>query len=264
MGNKTAIIVIWSLLLAAVTVLLGFVESSREEQLCTEISIEIDRSKQNFFIDEEDVSAMIQDEISSIVNRPLSELNSHDMEIQLNGHPSIKNAEVFKTIDGKLSVKIQQREPIMRVYSSNGDSYYLDKEGQLMPLSDKFTSRVMVANGFIYSPYNKFVGLSFAKELPDSITKRTQLDELFKYADFISKDPFWKAQIEQLHVNKDMDIELIPRVGNHRIVFGDANQIESKFEKLIVFYNKGLSNTGWNEYSVINLKYEGQVVCTKR
>ena len=61
-----------------------------------------------------------------------------------------------------------------------------------------------------------------------------------------------------------MDIELIPRVGNHTIVFGDANQIESKFEKLIVFYNKGLSNTGWNEYSVINLKYEGQVVCTKR
>tara|TARA_R110002049_G_scaffold6899_4_gene41983 strand:+ start:527 stop:1318 length:792 start_codon:yes stop_codon:yes gene_type:complete len=262
--NNTAKIVMWVLLLSAVTVLLGFVESSRSEQLCTEILIDIDRSKQNFFIDEEDIHSMIHHEVSAIVNRPLAELNSNDMELQLNGHPSIKNAEVFKTLDGKLSIKIKQREPIMRVYSSNGDSYYMDKEGQLMPLSDKFTSRVMVANGFIYSPYTKFVGLNFSEELPDSILKRTQLDELFKYADFISKDPFWKAQIEQLHVNKDMDIELIPRVGNHTIVFGDANHIESKFEKLIVFYNKGLSNTGWNEYSVINLKYEGQVVCTKR
>ncbi len=262
--SSTAKIVLWVVLLSALSALLGFVEGARGDQLCKEILIDIDRSKQNFFIDEEDIDAMIHHEVSAIVNRPLAELNSHDMERQLNGHPSIKNAEVFKTIDGKLSIKITQREPIMRVFSSNGDSYYLDKEGQLMPLSDQFTSRVMVANGFIYSPYSKNVGWSFSEELPDSIAQKTHLDELFSYAHFISNNPFWKAQIEQLHVNKDMDIELIPRVGNHRIVFGDARDIESKFEKLTVFYNKGLSNTGWNEYSVINLKYEGQVVCTKR
>jgi cell division protein FtsQ len=134
----------------------------------------------------------------------------------------------------------------------------------MMPLSDKYTARVLVANGFVYSPYSTYVMHDFSKKLPDSIAKKTLIDEVFKYATFINNHPFWKAQIEQLHVNKDMDIELIPRVGNHTIVFGNADNIESKFEKLIVFYNKGLSNTGWNEYSVINLKFKDQVVCTKR
>ena len=262
--NKTLKFVLWSLMGISMIVLLGFVEKARDQQTCTAVSIQIDRSEQNFFIDEEDVEAMIHEEVSAVINRPLVDLNSHQMEFQLNSHPAIQNAEVFKTLDGKLSVKVKQREPIVRVYSSNGDSYYIDKLGRMMPLSDKYTARVLVANGFVYSPYSTFVGVDFSKKLPDSIAKRTMVDEVYKYATFINNHPFWKAQIEQLHVNKDMDIELIPRVGNHRIVFGDADNIESKFEKLIVFYNKGLRNTGWNEYSVINLKFKDQVVCTKR
>lgn len=251
-------------MLLSVVVLLGFVEKSRNAQFCTSIYIDIDRKSQNFFIDEEDVEAIIHEETNAIVNTPLIDLNSNQMEYQLNNHPAIKNAEVYKNLDGILSIKVAQREPIVRVFSSNGDSFYIDKDGQLMPLSSKYTARVLIANGFIFSPYKTFVGMDFNKGINDSIAKKTLIDDVYKYAQFINDHPFWKSQIEQLHVNKEMDIELIPRVGNHRIVFGDATDIENKFEKLIVFYNKGLSKTGWNEYSVINLKYADQVVCTKR
>jgi cell division protein FtsQ len=98
----------------------------------------------------------------------------------------------------------------------------------------------------------------------DTIKKKLLIDDIFTMAEFIRKDELWKAQIEQLYVNKDFEIELIPRVGNHRIVVGDATNIKAKLNKLKIFYSKGLSKTGWNEYSVINLKFANQVVCKKR
>jgi cell division protein FtsQ len=103
-----------------------------------------------------------------------------------------------------------------------------------------------------------------AKSISDSLRNRVFIDDIFKMAEFIRTDPLWHAQIEQLYVNKELEIELIPRVGNHRIVVGDVVDIKKKLDKLKVFYAKGLSNTGWNEYSVINLKFADQVVCKKR
>ena len=67
-----------------------------------------------------------------------------------------------------------------------------------------------------------------------------------------------EAQIEQIAVNKLLEFELVPKVGNHKIVFGGIENLEGKFEKLMIFYKKGLSKTGWNEYSEINLKYKNQ------
>jgi len=52
-------------------------------------------------------------------------------------------------------------------------------------------------------------------------------------------------------------------LGNHTIVFGSADQIENKFEKLKTFYIKGLNAVGWEQYKKINLKYEGQIVAEK-
>ena len=74
---------------------------------------------------------------------------------------------------------------------------------------------------------------------------------------------FLKAQIEQVYVDKTGEFELFPRVGNHIIVFGNAEDIDKKFERLLIFYRNGLSKTGWNKYNVINIKYENQVVCSK-
>ena len=91
-----------------------------------------------------------------------------------------------------------------------------------------------------------------------------QLKSLFLLANFVEKNSFWKAQISQIFVNENGDFELTPRVGGHIIIFGSSANLEGKFENLMTFYKKGLRRTGWNEYSVINLKFKNQVVCTKR
>ena len=91
------------------------------------------------------------------------------------------------------------------------------------------------------------------------------LDELYAMANYINADKFWKSQIQQIYINDEKDMELVPLVGNHKIIFGDTANMDVKFKKLMTFYTQGLSYTGWwNKYSSINLKYKNQIVCTKK
>ncbi|MCK4747011.1 MAG: hypothetical protein KAT15_08250, partial [Bacteroidales bacterium] len=90
------------------------------------------------------------------------------------------------------------------------------------------------------------------------------MEDLLKMAGYIQSDPFWNSQIVQVYVNRKGEFELVPRVGSQIILFGDADKMESKFFKLRTLYREGFSRTGWNQYEVINLKYNNQVICTKR
>lgn len=251
------------LLSIGLVVILGFVGSVQNQKVCSDIKIEIDRSNGNFFVEEDDIYAMVYHEMDTVVGRPISAILTERLEYKINNHPSVANTEIYKTIDGILKIEVTQRTPIVRIFSFTGDSYYLDSTGKVMPPSDQYTSRVMVANGHIYDSFMDVNHLN-ARMVNDSIQNKILIDDIFTMAEFIRKDELWNAQIEQLYVNKDLEIELIPRVGNHRIVMGDAVDLQKKFNKLKIFYKKGLSKTGWNEYSVINLKFANQVVCKKR
>ena len=88
--------------------------------------------------------------------------------------------------------------------------------------------------------------------------------DIYKMALFIEEDPFWKAQVEQIWVDKDGEYKLTPRVGSHAIILGDADDLEGKFRKLYALYTHALNNLGWNRYTQINLKYKNQIVCTRR
>jgi cell division protein FtsQ len=175
---------------------------------------------------------------------------------------AVKNAEVFLSLQGVLTVTVEQRQPLVRVFNNRGESGYLDNLGHFMPLSHKYTARVLVANGH----YSDGLWAFDAKEVAenDSLTKVLVLDDVYRLASFIDKHPFWKAQINQVYYNRNHEFELIPRVGTHVILLGKAEQIEEKFGKLFAFYKKGLPYTDWNRYDHINLKYKNQVVCTKK
>lgn len=253
----------WVLLSLSIIAILGFVNYNQDQQICSDIEIRIDNSNGNFFVEEEDIFGMVYHEMDTVLGRPISAIAGERLEHKINNHPSVSNAEVYKTIDGILRVDVQQRTPIVRVFSTNGESYYLDSTSKVMPPSSQFTARVFVANGYIKDSFTQVSHLN-AKMINDTLKRSVMIDDIFKMAEFIRTDPLWHAQIEQLYVNKELEIELIPRVGNHRIVVGDAVNIKQKLDKLKVFYKKGLSKTGWNEYSIINLKFANQVVCKKR
>ena len=279
----------WIALLGGVTALVGFTQKQKGSQSLSTISIKIDKPATSRFVTTEDVKTLYSNLGYQFENQNLSDIDIHQLETLLKSNSSVEKAQVYHSLNGKLIVEIKERTPIIRLYNTQNESFYLDKFGSLMPLSNKYAARVLIANGAINIPFSTVHQLEhlesrlnklFRKQNTtaventqlitrlkleeENLTGAAQLKQLFDLARFISNDKFWNSQISQIFVNKNNDVEMIPRVGNHNIVLGEATDLEEKFQKLLIFYKKGLNNTGWNNYSAINLKYKNQVVCTKR
>ena len=135
-----------------------------------------------------------------------------------------------------------------------------------MPLSDKYTARVLVVNGNIHEPFvrrNMYTVKEIAKN--EIFKEVSMLDDIYEMATFIANDSVLSPLIQQLSITSEKEFEMFPAVGNHKIIFGEATNIEEKFEKLKLFYKEGLNKTdNWNKYAIVNLKYSNQVVCTKK
>jgi len=245
---------------------LGFVNKEQDELRCTSLEIDVNQDGDLFFLDKADIEKLIQSRGDSIIGEPKAKLNIPDLERALNSHADIANAEACVTIDGHVKVKVIQRRPIVRIFNGNGDSYYMDEVGKLMPLSDKYTAKVLVANGKIWETYGKYYKRTMEEIIADSAVRvNTMLDEIYAMATFIDANEFWRSQVQQIFINENKDMELVPMVGDQKIVFGDTTDMEEKFKKLQIFYTQGLNKTGWwNKYSIINLKFKNQIVCTKK
>jgi len=238
----------WLICLGGLVVLMGFIETKKAGVVCKAVNVYIPGAQ--YFIDKQEVDHILQVKNNALVGRHMENINIHELETRLKANPFIEFAKVYSDMDGVINVEISQRQPIMRVMNRYDQDFYIDQHGLKIPLSGNFTARVLVANGYIDELFANHVD-----------TLHTQVAaELYKTADFIRKDSLWNAQIAQIYVNKDHEIELIPRVGNNRILLGDADSLASKFHNLMVFYKKALPTVGWDTYKEINIKYANQVI----
>ncbi len=255
----------WALVITGFLVTVGFTENSQENMLCSEVSITIKGMADQAFVEKSDVLQTIHDKFGMLEGKSFNTINISLLENIIDNNPFVSHAEVFSTIDGKLNIEVVPRVPIVRIIDFSNSSFYIDEEGVCMPLSDKYSASVPVASGFIpgMDGLNK-VRVIGEKEIGDTAFHATKIEKVYLLAGYISRNEFWNAQVEQVYMNEEGEMELIPRVGNHTIVFGDEKQMDEKFKKLFLFYKEGLSKQGWDKYSTINLKYKDQVVCTKK
>ena len=98
----------------------------------------------------------------------------------------------------------------------------------------------------------------------DTSIKNSILKDIYYLVEYINDDSFWSAQIDQIYVDNNDEIDLIPRVGNQLIHLGSIENLEGKLRNLAELYDKVLPEVGWNKYSMINLEYKDQIVCKKR
>jgi cell division protein FtsQ len=247
-------------------VTLGFVRKEQAQKRATALDIQVKAGDENYFVTPADIRQMLTDKGDSIVHQPLSSIDIPSIERLINNNPSVETAEVFASVNGEVHIRATQRQPIARIFTLSGETYYIDRDGKLMPWSASYTANVVMVNGFINESYGNWYRYTI-KDIEASAPLReySVLDDIYRISDFIGKDAYRKSFIGQIYVNSAKEYELIPSIGTFRIVLGDSNDLEEKFKKLTVFCREGLRNTGaWNEYSVINLKYKNQIVCTKR
>lgn len=213
-------------------------------QVCSDMELVIKDEVYAGFITQKEVADILKKKGIYPVGKPMDRIRSKTLEQELAKHPLIDQVECYKTPSGKLCVKVSQRIPILRVMSANGDNYYLDNKGAVMPPDAKCVAHLAVVTG--------------------KVEKSFAMTDLYKFAVFLQKNKFWDMQIEQIHVLSGNNVELVPRVGDHIIYLGKLNDFERKLERVKIFYEKGLNKVGWNKYSRINVEFSNQIICTKR
>jgi len=241
----------WVVSLGGLVVLMSFIEVKKSEMVCKDVKIYIPGNQ--YFIDKQEVESILGVSSHNLIGRKMENINIHDLEKRLNANPFIETAKVYADMDGIINIEISQRQPVLRVMNQFDQDFYVDQHGLKIPLSANFTARVLAANGFIEEPFG-----GRTDTLHTALAK-----DIFKTLQFIRKDSLWDAQIAQIYVNKNHEIELIPRVGNQRILLGNADSLETKFHNLRIFYKQALPQVGWDAYKMINIKYANQVIGIK-
>ncbi|MDR1729478.1 MAG: cell division protein FtsQ/DivIB [Prevotellaceae bacterium] len=214
-----------------------------DKQACNNVVVVIKDSAQLRFISKKEIMLYLAQKELNPIGKNMQTVQTEGIEKLLKRQPRIKNAECYKTPSGTVYIEITQREPILRVMNS-GRSYYVDREGEIMPVSSSFAAYVPIVTGAVNEEFAK--------------------GPLYDFALYLRRNAFWNAQIEQIHVDYSEEVELIPRVGNQIILLGKLDNYEYKLNKLFSLYKNGFSLTGWNCYRQINLKYDNQVICTKK
>lgn len=229
-----------------------------ETTLYKAVVIEFIEDSETYIIDKTDIKNIVFGEYKDLLGSPVSDVDLARLESKIEEHPSIKNADVYKKLDGILAIKIEHRIPIIRIMPVTGADFYIDKEGAMMPLSKMGSVRVPVATGNINYNYTD----NAISVLTDTTISKT-ITDLFLISKYITDDSFLNAQIEHIYVKPNGEYELVPKVGKHIVLLGDAFEYEKKLKYLKHFYLNVMNKEGWRTYSNLNLKYKNQIVCTK-
>lgn len=244
---------IWIMMGAGIVVLLIAAISKRNNERCTDIDIQISGVQNNFFIDKKEVLKILHNVSGGIIKtKPVHAIDLATMENQLKKVPWIEDAQLYFDNNDVLRVSIKEREPIARIFTTTGQSFYIDSSLKRLPLSDKFSPMVPV--------FTSFPGDAVKWSKQDS----ELINDIKTFSQFIAVNPFWMAQIDQVDITSNNEFDLIPKLGNSIIHFGDAENCAQKFNNLMCFYKQVLTKMGWDHYAAIDAQFSGQIVAVRK
>lgn len=230
---------------------IGFTNTRQSDKYIEDVIIDIDNQFENYFIDEDDVLDLINEEGKDyLLGSDFGSLKLKELEARILKHKFIGGVQVYRDLTGTLTIEVEQNRPIARILNPNGDDTYISTTGELLPESAHYTARVML-----------IAMEAGVDSIQTNIRDTPEGSRVFDLISYIDEHSFWKAQIAGLQVDRDYEIKLMPQVTKQIIEFGQAEQIEEKFKKLSIFYKRILPYEGWNSYETVNLKYEKQIVC---
>lgn len=233
---------------------------STNSRPCGGVVIDISDSSDYHFVTKRQLLDLAYGNSGRIVGKPVKEVSVSAIESRINVLRELKKAEVYITVDGIVHVFVEQRNPIMRVMPGDGGDYFVDEEGVVMRRRNLYNPRLHIIEGNVNISSAMLNGVS----IQDTSIKRSILKDIYPLVNYINDDKFWSAQIDQIYVDGNDEIDLIPRAGNQQIHLGTTENYEGKLRNLEAFYDKVLPEVGWNKYSSINLEFKDQIVCKKR
>ena len=204
-------------------------------------------TSENSFLNKQDIFNLTKDMINDS-----SIIDLNNLEKKIKSNKFIKDIEIYNNLNNVININVNQFKPYARLINNKGDDYYIDNVGDIFPVSNKYSERVLLIF-FKNQKYTDEKNINFFQNG----------NKIFKLINYINNNDFYKKQISQLNVNEDGEIIMIPQITKQKIYFGNSNNIDIKFKKLELFYKNILPTKGWNYYESVNLKYKNQIVCNK-
>jgi len=218
----------------------GFIYAPSEPMHYTRTLIVVTDSDTYDFVHAADIRQQIQKASFRYRGKSVDSVDTYRLSQLIEKNRLIRHARCYHTPDSSLRIDITQRHPIMRVKSITEGDFFIDTDGETMPAFTTTAIRLPLVTGYA--------------------THSMVDDGLYEFARFLQDDRFWRTGITQIWIDNKGEVYLVPRVGNHTILLGSFDNYEAKLDRLLEFYKKVMPRKGWNAYSVLNLKFDGQVI----
>lgn len=247
MIKKKLILLTWIVLGFGAMALFFIGASTKGDKLCKGINVEVSRKAKQVFTDVQGIKQNIA-EAGGKPGKPISQINLSEIEAKLKQNPWIRQIKLYFDNDQVLQASLEESDPIARVFTISGKSFYLDSGANFLPTNRNIVARIPVFTGF---PSDKKI-----LSVPDSAV----LMDMKAIAQFVIQDTFWNSFIAQIDYNPADGFKILPTVGDQVIRIGNGEALESKFNRLYSFYRQVIARTGLDAYGEIDVQYQGQVV----
>ena len=238
-------------IVVSVCCVIAMVSASRieDKKMVKSVAIHLKNDKKYHFIQEQQILDLaITNRQVDIVHTPAAMLNLHGMEQAIKADPWVAGAQVYIDNDGILQVYVTQRIPVARIFQKDTKSYYLDTTLSIMPLS---------ASNIYYTTV-----ITNVPELKNDSAGWVLRKNIITLVRTLQADTFWNAQVAEVVVDSLGQFDLLPVIGDQKILLGDATNINTKLNNLFAFYTNILNRIGWDKYDVLDVRFAGQVVAT--
>lgn len=229
---------------------ISFTSRDDDGDTCRDLVINISNQADNYFLDEAEVRNIITDHgMSLVTGKPYRELNLKEMENKVREEHYVDEVEIYRDLKGNLLVNVALKRPMARIIRQGAPHAYIAEDGSIMPVSENYTSRVVLISGS-YAP-RLIAGEDNDAENNEKVL--AMLQEVYE-------DDFWRSQIAQIDIDSKLNMTIYPQVTQQKIEFGKPENLEEKFEKLMIFYKKILPSKGWNAYERVNVEFKDQII----
>ena len=213
------------------------------DELCQRVEVTIDNADSTQFVTPQGVIAELARLGFRVVGKPMWQIDASRIEQALLRSDYLEKAECVKATGGVLIIRASQLVPVLRVFDGD-QSYYINASGKRMMATANYHADVPVAQGHF--------------------TDRYPATRLLPMVQYVESDSLLRSLVT-LYTMRDSDnIFITPAIYGHVVNMGDATNFEAKFRKLKLFYRKVMPAKGWENYDTISVKWDHQVVATRR
>lgn len=231
------------LLATALTTGIVWARNKSRGEVCTGIDVEVVNADSTSFVTPGGVLSDLKGQGVKVVGKRMGDIDASDIEEALRLSPYLENADIVKCQDGRLLIRVSQLVPVFRVFDGES-SYYVNRAGKHMAAASYYHSDVPVVQGH------------FTRKYPPT--------RLLPLIDYVEKDSLLHSLVTMYIVRDTNNIIIVPQVSGHVVNIGNVADFENKFAKLKLFYTKVMPKKGWNTYDTISVKWNHQVVATRR